>query len=721
MSPSSLLQFERAAFLVFVLSFMNQCLTVETFCPSLTRLINHIETPLLHTHNRRIYYRGLAYSRGTDEIPVDVKTTSSKVSSRNAYNLGLMPVVVTKKLKDEIVTRFQEEKLKGVSSYHGSSNNTYNNFTLNESIQSVNWERRNDTLADMGSSKDGIYPSKGNITMNRITRSKSNQTQNDKVAKKQKTKENSLEETENYYGNSTMQLTDSLYTLASSLLAGPPKMKRTKPSPSTLVKSSSSSSSSPAPAPAPALSTVAKYNQQGRPHLISSNQVTPNTPLTLQDLQKVLNENGYVRRDELSTLKLSSNDNKPSMSHNTTSSNKPRKKSKSGVAFPQPSILSTRHIRIGTSISSSVFLMLIVSSLQPNLWLIGSIIGATYGNDIAERSTKINVMDDGTMPLPPGGLYGDISLKLGKRIALGYLQVWDVIQGIWFMYRTGQLSYEYYKTYASLDQKFKIQDKMDAWNARFVEGKKNFDQWEQENEVGRKVLAGLRTIWLVEEKSYKSQRFRIDGRGKRRSKYRIVQYAHDTIHWFQKLLVAIYDAVTGGGNTELLEIVKGIKIQLDELNLETVSQRVGAATAALLAVNVVGAMFAIAPSILAVMAVVTGMIWPNWVGETYQKIKDLLEDTRARGRGGEKKIQNAKKKEEIIQVDKSNFHYFVNQNGRKQWYRTGQSIFSKFDDNESQESFLSPLNNFFRGLNDQNQRPRKSGKKSNSNSNWWQQ
>ena len=50
---------------------------------------------------------------------------------------------------------------------------------------------------------------------------------------------------------------------------------------------------------------------------------------------------------------------------------------------------------------------------------------------------------------------------------------------------------------------------MDAWNARFVEGKKNFDKWERENEIGRKVLAGLRTVWMVEENSYRSQKYRI--------------------------------------------------------------------------------------------------------------------------------------------------------------------------------------------------------------------
>ena len=31
-----------------------------------------------------------------------------------------------------------------------------------------------------------------------------------------------------------------------------------------------------------------------------------------------------------------------------------------------------------------------------------------------------------------------------------------------------------------------------------------FDKWEKQNEVGRKVLAGLRTTWLVEELSLKN-------------------------------------------------------------------------------------------------------------------------------------------------------------------------------------------------------------------------
>jgi hypothetical protein len=40
-----------------------------------------------------------------------------------------------------------------------------------------------------------------------------------------------------------------------------------------------------------------------------------------------------------------------------------------------------------------------------------------------------------------------------------------------------QLSYEYYKQYEIIDQRFDITSKMNAWNRVFVEGKQKFDAW----------------------------------------------------------------------------------------------------------------------------------------------------------------------------------------------------------------------------------------------------
>lgn len=236
---------------------------------------------------------------------------------------------------------------------------------------------------------------------------------------------------------------------------------------------------------------------------------------------------------------------------------------------------------------------------------------------------------------------------------------------------------------------------MDAWNARFVEGKKNFDQWEQENEIGRKVLAGLRTAWMLEENSYKNQKYRINGR--RRSKYRLVQYVIDIGAWFKKFFLAVWNAITGGGSNELLDVVNGVKIQIRELNLEIVSQRMGAALAALIAVNVVGAMFALAPSLLGILAVASGMIWPSWLGSGYQRIKDLIEETRARGRGEKRKVASGNNNAQFPMLDKNNFNYFVNNDGKKQWYRTGQSMFARYSKSEGKK----PIKKFnFFGGND---------------------
>ncbi len=191
--------------------------------------------------------------------------------------------------------------------------------------------------------------------------------------------------------------------------------------------------------------------QSSSSSLIMNNNIpNPNTPLTLSDLQRILNENGYVKRDELSNFtSLSSSQNKynktssslskttPSTTTSTTSSTTKSKK----IAFPQPSTISNKHIRIGTSISSSFFTILIVISLQPNLWMIGSVIGAIVGNDIATKNERrLELLKDDESGVNdnnvvPGGLYGDISLNLGTRIARIYLLIWDFVQGVWFMVR----------------------------------------------------------------------------------------------------------------------------------------------------------------------------------------------------------------------------------------------------------------------------------------------
>jgi hypothetical protein len=396
----------------------------------------------------------------------------------------------------------------------------------------------------------------------------------------------------------------------------------------------------------------------------------PSAPLTLADLPQVLNQYGYVRREEVGTML-----NNPMKMVNETGSTKSR------LAFPQPSTLSNKHLKIGTMISSGFFCLLLSTSIRPNLWLFGAVLGALYGGDIANKAEMQKNAPppqptaDGAVYYPPptqvpGGLYGELSLKSGKKIALAYLWVWDWFQGFWFMYRTGQLSYEYYKTYASVDRRFGIQSKVDAWNARFIEGKENFDKWERENEVGRKVLAGLRTAWMVEETSYKNQMYK-----KKKSKYRIVQVGLEILGWYKRLFQLLCGAIRGKSNSDLRELTKGAMMSFRELSLETVSQRLGASVAALVAVNLVGAMFAVAPIFLGLFAIACGIIWPTWVTGAAKIFQEVVAEARARGRG--KPLANrevTKKKEKLPFVDRNTFSYYVGRDGKKKYYRTGQSF-----------------------------------------------
>ena len=156
------------------------------------------------------------------------------------------------------------------------------------------------------------------------------------------------------------------------------------------------------------------------------------------------------------------------------------------------------HLKYGSIASGGALGILVGVSILPNLWLMGGIFGSVYGYDTGSHYNM--TIDDNDNE---SNIIQRIIVSLGRRIAYKYLVLYDYWQGIFFMYKTGQLSYEYYKSYASLDDKFGIQSKIDAWNAKFMEGKVAFDSWEKENEVGRKVLATLRTVWLVEERSIK--------------------------------------------------------------------------------------------------------------------------------------------------------------------------------------------------------------------------
>jgi len=67
-----------------------------------------------------------------------------------------------------------------------------------------------------------------------------------------------------------------------------------------------------------------------------------------------------------------------------------------------------------------------------------------------------------------------------------------------------------------------------------------------------------------------------------------------------------------------------IRKTISSWSLEQVSQRLGSALAALVFVNVIGALFAIAPIFLGSIAILVGSLWPTWVRDLYTQIRKRI-------------------------------------------------------------------------------------------------
>lgn len=409
----------------------------------------------------------------------------------------------------------------------------------------------------------------------------------------------------------------------------------------------------------------------------------PNDTLTVADLQNILQQSGYALSSTGSsstvTVPVSSSKQKKSGGSNKSpedlvapshalaapvSSTKPQK-TKQGVAFPQPSVLDYQSLQKATAVASSVIGMLLATTLWPNLWLMGALVGAVYGHDLCSRPDEP----------PPSHLLARTLIGLGRRLARATLQFMDYCRTLWFLYKTGELSYQYYKRYEVMDQRFAIQSKLDAWNARFVQGKQQFDKWEQENEIGRTLLAGLRTVWLVDERSKR--------RAKQTSRYRVVQYLYDLQYWIGRYARKTMEAIRSSDwNSQLREFFRGVRTDLWSSGGRSWGARVGAVIASLFAVNVTGALFAISPTFLAILAIGVGIAWPSWVSELLGRVQTLGAETRARGRGEETtdtesllSTSTTNTAKLLGRYDKSRYHYYKRMDGTKRYYRTGQALF----------------------------------------------
>ena len=407
-----------------------------------------------------------------------------------------------------------------------------------------------------------------------------------------------------------------------------------------------------------------------------------------------------------------------------------KRRTKSGVAFPQPSILNYKTLKRTTAAAGTFFGMLIAVTILPNLWLMGCIAGGIYGIDIVTKLEERSLTTAGTAD---GEVDEDerrerpnrialFLLACGRKMAKVWLQVYDYWQTLWFLYKTGQLSYEYYKVYENMDQRFAIQSKMDAWNSRFQQGKINFDNWEKENEIGRTVLAGLRTIWLVDEQSKR--------RAKESSKYRVVQYLYEVKYMLRRWLTKFKTFLKSMSNKSWYqEFLKGVRTDMKENGWDAIGTRAGAVVAALITVSITGALFTISPAFLFLSAVVVGIVWPSWVAELLLRLQELGDETRARGRGeevnirlptlgsggggggGRRKTLNTARL--LGRYDKTKYSYFKRPDGTKRYYRTGQSIFKR---KEEQPQDGNKINALFPWKTTNKKKSKRRAK--NSNENW---
>lgn len=384
-----------------------------------------------------------------------------------------------------------------------------------------------------------------------------------------------------------------------------------------------------------------------------------NETLTVDDLEKILMSNGYLRLSDLPSEMMNRSNPMEGIGQSITDQNLEhikKENSPGSVAFPQPSLLSYRSIKWGSTVASGLVGAVLGVSVLPSFWLIGALLGGLFGHETAKQLPE----------RPPPNAISTFVIQLGRRFAKVYLSLYDTFQRIWFMYKTGQLSYDYYKQYESLDQRFAIQAKVDAWNARFVEGKIAFDRWEKENEIGRKALAALRTFWLVEESSLKKT---LRSR-RRQSRYRFVQIVYDAAYWIGRSLRSILNSVTGRDNKELHEFLEGLRMDLSESRVADYTNRVTAVFVALLGTNLIGALFIISPLLVSSGAVLVGIMWPTWTGELWNRVLRYGDQTRAKGRGD--KIGKDALQKQSRKVDQGRYHFFVDLDGKKRYYRVGQ-------------------------------------------------
>lgn len=185
------------------------------------------------------------------------------------------------------------------------------------------------------------------------------------------------------------------------------------------------------------------------------------------------------------------------------------------------------------------------------------------------------------------------------------------------------------------------------------------------------------------------------------SQYVVVVYIQNFFAWLRRLGLATWNVVFGNRQFEMGEFFKGIQVQISELSTRIVIQRAGSAAALLVLVTTIGALFASAPGMLSLIAIVSGVLWPDWLGAAWLRMLNIVDETRARGRGQGTDGSASTSSVANPATKPPRFHYFERKDGSKRYYRTGRPllVFRELKGADSDTSNSGQLRNFFSSIN----------------------
>ena len=215
--------------------------------------------------------------------------------------------------------------------------------------------------------------------------------------------------------------------------------------------------------------TAAAANHSYTTTTSSSTSTSPITtsnnrkPITMDELEAYLRLNGYVKQVDLNddevigkgsrrtpSLQVGRGRNKVSMTTKTsrfpfgvgshwhsqqqppamldvvseeTTSGTSTKSSSSRVAFPQPSVLSYKKLKWGSTVAAAFLGLMGGITVLPNLWLLGAILGGLYGYETTKNLSQN----------PPTNALANLVVYLGRELTKTYLKVYDIANGLWFM------------------------------------------------------------------------------------------------------------------------------------------------------------------------------------------------------------------------------------------------------------------------------------------------